>query len=88
MTGALLKPEWKGKEAAFLRRADALMQQHGLGDWGLYDRPSTIEAAGLCQTEECVLWFSVKRLALASIAEQTDTILHEIAHALPYWWAR
>jgi len=59
-----LKPEWQGREAAFLRRADALMNQHGLGGWELCDLSNAMpEAAGLCQPNECRLWFDVKRLS-------------------------
>jgi hypothetical protein len=71
------------RELAFIQRADTLMRKHGLGGWGLQDMAGALGTVeGVCQLEERILWFQVKRISRKSIGYQTDVVLHEIAHAL------
>lgn len=80
---ARFKFKWKGRELAFLRRADALMKEHGLQGWELCDMGGAMpDAAGVCNFRDARLWFQVKGLAKQTIFNQRQTILHEIAHAL------
>jgi predicted SprT family Zn-dependent metalloprotease len=63
------------------RLAVALMRQHGLIGWRLvFDNAKT--RAGICRSGPKEIGLSRVLTALHSQAEVTDTILHEIAHAL------
>lgn len=58
-----------------------LMAAHGLGHWSLVvDRART--RAGVCRAEQREIGLSRPLTELHSEAEVTDTVLHEIAHAL------
>lgn len=61
--------------------ATRLMEQHGLGDWRLvFDRART--RAGVCRPARREIGLSRTLTQLHSETEMTDTVLHEIAHAL------
>ncbi len=63
------------------RLAVALMRQHGLIGWRLvFDNAKT--RAGICRSGPKEIGLSRVLTALHSQTEVTDTILHEIAHAL------
>ena len=61
--------------------ARSLMDRHGLEDWTF--RFSTAETRlGECRESERVIALSARHAATAERREVTDTILHEIAHAI------
>jgi len=61
--------------------ARRLMDTHGLEDWTL--RFSTAESRlGECRESERVIQLSARHAVTAERGDATDTILHEIAHAL------
>jgi predicted SprT family Zn-dependent metalloprotease len=63
------------------RLAVGLMRRHGLAGWRLvFDNAKT--RAGICRAVPKEIGLSRVLTALHSEAEVTDTILHEIAHAL------
>jgi hypothetical protein len=63
------------------RLAAGLMRRHGLDDWRLvFDNAKT--RAGICRAVPREIGLSRVLTQLHSEAEVTDTILHEIAHAL------
>jgi len=63
------------------RLATALMAEHGLDGWTLVlDTAKT--RAGVCRADRKQLGLSRHLTALHSEAEVTETVLHEIAHAL------
>ncbi len=65
--------------AAHLGRA--LLDEHGLHDWGLvFDRAK--RRAGICREDLRQIGLSTALTELHSEAEVRDTILHEVAHAL------
>lgn len=62
-------------------QAETLLKKHGLGDWRFgFDQAS--RRGGLCAFDQREISLSEQFAAAASRAEVTDTILHEIAHAL------
>jgi len=66
-------------EAGALARR--LLDDHGLGDWQLvFDGAKT--RAGICRYEARQIGLSRPLTALHSEAQVTDTVLHEVAHAL------
>ncbi|GAA3623883.1 hypothetical protein GCM10022223_46110 [Kineosporia mesophila] len=61
--------------------AVGLMRRHGLSDWRLvFDNAKT--RAGICRAEPREIGLSRVLAQLHSRAEVTETVLHEIAHAL------
>jgi predicted SprT family Zn-dependent metalloprotease len=61
--------------------ADGLIRRHGLSDWHVvFDNAKT--RAGICRAVSREIGLSRVLTQLHSRAEVTDTILHEIAHAL------
>ncbi len=69
---------------AVAARAERLMSQHGLDGWSFqYDDAST--RAGACRYDTRVISIARQYCLQASEEELTDTILHEIAHALVGW---
>ncbi len=63
------------------KQADQLLEQHGLDDWRFaYDHAS--KRAGSCKYQQKVITVADQFCFSAKEAEITDTILHEIAHAL------
>ena len=63
------------------RLATALMAEHGLEGWTLV-LDSAKTRAGVCRADRRQLGLSRHLTALHSEAEVTETVLHEIAHAL------
>jgi predicted SprT family Zn-dependent metalloprotease len=58
-----------------------LMRRHGLADWELiFDRAKT--RAGVCRHVDRQIGLSTELTRLHSAAQVTDTVLHEVAHAL------
>ena len=58
-----------------------LMRRHGLDDWELvFDRAKT--RAGVCRYRDRQIGLSTELTRLHSPAQVTDTVLHEVAHAL------
>lgn len=58
-----------------------LMRRHGLTDWELvFDRAKT--RAGVCRYGDRQIGLSTELTRLHSCAQVTDTVLHEVAHAL------
>lgn len=69
----------QASDAASLARE--LMNTHGYGHWTFqFDRAK--KRAGCCKYRRQVISLSVYYVANNSIEEITDTILHEIAHAI------
>ncbi|MGK5682691.1 SprT-like domain-containing protein [Actinoplanes sp. URMC 104] len=63
------------------RLATALMQRHGLAGWQLvFDNART--RAGVCRFDRREIGLSRVLTGLYSAEQVTDTVLHEIAHAL------
>lgn len=61
--------------------AEHLLERHGLVDWSItYD--SAKKRAGICRFGPREIGLSAPLTALHGLDEVTDTILHEIAHAL------
>lgn len=61
--------------------AERLMERHGLAGWSFqYDDAS--RRAGACHYQTRVISMAQSYCVEATAAERTDTILHEIAHAL------
>lgn len=59
----------------------ALLEEHGLRDWSLtFDRAK--RRAGACRYATRQISLSAPLTVLHPVGEVTDTILHEIAHAL------
>lgn len=71
-----------GPEPAGVRAlAEALMARHGLDGWTFrFDR--ALVRAGQCDYKNKEITLSPTLMALWTPAQQQDTILHEIAHAL------
>jgi|GEM_PF-1927483 len=67
--------------AAVATIARQLMDQHGLSEWGFSFDNSKVRY-GVCKTRARVIGLSRHLVLLNSDAENRDTILHEIAHAL------
>ncbi len=62
-------------------QAETLLKKHGLGDWRFgFDQAS--RRGGRCAFDQREISLSEQFATAASRAEVTDTILHEIAHAL------
>ena len=62
-------------------QAEMLLKKHGLGDWRFgFDQAS--RRGGRCAFDQREISLSEQFATAASRAEVTDTILHEIAHAL------
>ena len=61
--------------------AVALLDQNNLFDWG-FDFDRATSRAGMCRFEEKMIVLSNNFCFRSNEAEVTDTILHEIAHAL------
>jgi predicted SprT family Zn-dependent metalloprotease len=67
--------------AAVRRHAVALLARHGLADWGFaYNRRK--RTLGLCIYDRRTIELSLHFVLRNDLAEITDTLLHEIAHAL------
>ncbi len=69
------------KLTATVEQADRLLQKHGLKDWRFtFDNAS--KRAGSCVYESQLITLSLPFCLEADQADISDTILHEIAHAL------
>ena len=66
---------------AVARQARELMDRHGLADW-TFRFSAARRTIGLCNEKEKVIQLGRHHAANDVLAQVTDTILHEIAHAL------
>ncbi|MEZ4483203.1 MAG: SprT-like domain-containing protein [Syntrophotaleaceae bacterium] len=66
---------------AVRQQADALLEEHGLATWR-FDFDHATRRAGCCDYRRRRISLALQFARRASEAEITDTLLHEIAHAL------
>lgn len=61
--------------------AKSLMRKHGLTFW-FFEYKDMVKTFGLCSGRNNTIYLSRQLVRLNDVAEVTDVILHEIAHAL------
>lgn len=67
--------------AAIANRAEKLLERHGLSDWQ-FNFDNARKRAGKCAYDEKTITVSERFCLKAGNDDVTDTVLHEIAHAL------